>query len=227
MPRTRQTAIALLPGVLLGMLAFLVVEAGLPRTVLLVAAVVAVMVALYAIGGRRADFAQAMEAFERGDYAVAARPLRILAERGDVRAQTNLGYLFSSGLGVRQDEILGVRWYRKAAHRGYAPAQYNLAHMYLKGRGCERSEDEAVRWYHQAAGRDFAPALCSLGYVYEIGRTVPRSKETAAGWYYKAGVHFLRDGERTEAITMLRAIERLSSDHPFASELRAALGLKS
>jgi hypothetical protein len=212
-----------LPGILLAVLAFVVAEAGLPRTVLLVAAAIAVVVALY---GRKADFVQAMEAFERGDHAVAAPPLRLLAERGDPRAQTNLGYLYASGLGVGQDECLAVRWYRKAAHRGYAPAQYNLAHMYLDGRGCERSEEEAVSWYHQAAGHDFAPALCSLGYVYETGRTVPRSKETAAGWYYKAGVHFLRDSERTEAITMLRAIERLSSDHPFASELRTELGIK-
>ncbi len=226
-PRARLTRlIALLPGVLLAALAFVVVGTGLPRTVLLVAAAIAVVVGLYAIGGRRMDFAQAMEAFAHGDHAVAAPPLLALAERGDVRAQTNLGYLYAYGLGVRKDETLAVRWYRKAAHRGYAPAQYNLAHMYLDGRGCERSEEEAVRWYHQSAGHDFAPALCSLGYAYEKGRTVPRSKETAAGWYYKAGVHFLRDGERAEATAMLRAIERLSSDHPFASELRTELGIK-
>lgn len=225
--QARQTRLlVLLPGVLLAVLAFLIVDAGLPRTVLLVAAAIAVLVGLYAIAGRRVDFSQAMEAFERGDYGIAAPPLRVLAERGDPRAQTNLGYLYATGLGVGRDENLAVRWYRKAAHRGYAAAQYNLAHMYLDGRGCERSEEEAVRWYHQAAGHDFAPALCSLGYVYETGRTVPRSKETAAGWYYKAGIHFLRDGEPTEAMIMLRAIERMSSDHPFASELRNELGIK-
>lgn len=225
--RLRQSRlVALLPGVLLAVLAFLVVEEGLPRTVLLIAAAVATLVALYAISGRKVDFTEVMEVFGRGDYALAAPSLRVLAERGDVRAQTNLGYLYAYGLGVRQDSKLAVRWYRKAANRGYAPAQYNLAHMHRDGRGCERSEEEAVRWYHQAAGHDFAPALCSLGYVYETGRAVPRSKETAAGWYYKAGVHFLRDGERTEARTMLQAIERLSRDHPFASELRAQLGTK-
>lgn len=208
----------------LAALAFLAVEDDLPRTVLLVAAAVAAAVALYAIkGSRKLDFAQAMQAFVRGDYAVAATPLRVLAERGDPRAQTNLGFLYASGRGVRRDERVALRWYQRAAQDGYAPAQYNLAHMYADGRGCPRSEREAIRWYHQAADGDFAPALRSLGHLYETGRGVAVSKETAAGWYYKAGIAFLKDDERAEAQTMLRALERLNSHHALALALRTEL----
>lgn len=224
-PRARPTYLmALLPGALLVALAFFAVDAGLQRTVLLGAAAFTGAVGLYAIrGSQRLGFEQAMEAFARGDYAVAVKPLRTLAQRGDVRAQTNLGFMYAAGRGVRRDERLAVRWYLQAARRGYAPAQYNLAHMYADGRGCERSAQEAMRWYQQAAGADFAPALRSLGHVHETGRGVRPNKDAAVGWYYKAGLQFLRDDDPTEAQAMLRAIERLSVRHPHAQLLRAAI----
>jgi TPR repeat protein len=54
---------------------------------------------------------EASAAFERGEYAVAARLLRPLAQQGDARAQFGLGFLYDTGQGVPQDyhEALNLR----------------------------------------------------------------------------------------------------------------------
>ena len=46
-----------------------------------------------------------------------------LAEQGVAEAQFNLGMMYDSGQGVRQDYAEAFRWYRKAADQGYTEAQ--------------------------------------------------------------------------------------------------------
>jgi TPR repeat protein len=53
----------------------------------------------------------------------AAKIYRPLAERGDVRAQNNLGILYDHGQGVPQDFAEALKWYRLAAEKGYALAK--------------------------------------------------------------------------------------------------------
>ena len=48
-----------------------------------------------------------------------------LAEQGVAEAQFNLGTIYDSGQGVRQDYAEAARWYRKAAEQGNTEAQYN------------------------------------------------------------------------------------------------------
>ena len=43
-----------------------------------------------------------------------------LAEQGDATAQFNLGTMYDSGRGVRQDYAEAFRWYRKVAEQGVA-----------------------------------------------------------------------------------------------------------
>jgi len=50
------------------------------------------------------------------------------ANNGDVKAQYQVGYLYSSGnQGVSFDEEKGVFWFKKAADQGYELAQQQLA----------------------------------------------------------------------------------------------------
>jgi TPR repeat protein len=44
------------------------------------------------------------------------------AERGDAKAQFNLGQIYDTGLGVPQDVVQAVAWWRKAADQGFAQA---------------------------------------------------------------------------------------------------------
>ena len=76
---------------------------------------------------------------------------RRLAEQGDAGAQSYLGYMYRSGLGVEQDYAEAVKWYRKAADQGDGDAQCNLGVMYCSGLGVEQDYAEAVKWYRKAA----------------------------------------------------------------------------
>ncbi|HJP22519.1 MAG: hypothetical protein QF546_14810 [Alphaproteobacteria bacterium] len=71
-----------------------------------------------------ADFNSGKKAYDRGDFAVAAKLWRQAGQAGDAKAQTNLGVLYASGRGVEKDAEKSVFWYRKAAIAGYPKGQY-------------------------------------------------------------------------------------------------------
>ncbi len=91
------------------------------------------------------------DALRRGDFRVAAGLLYPLAERGDARAQYNLGLLYASGLGVTHDYQAALKWHRMAAKQGHAGAQSELAQMYSKGQGVSQDYIHAHMWYSIAA----------------------------------------------------------------------------
>ncbi|MDF3074106.1 MAG: hypothetical protein K0S54_1773 [Alphaproteobacteria bacterium] len=72
----------------------------------------------------------AATAYERGDYATAFRLLRVLAERGDVVAQVQLGVMYQNGEGVRQNPAEATKWFRIAAEQGDPRAQLNIGITY-------------------------------------------------------------------------------------------------
>jgi hypothetical protein len=70
-----------------------------------------------------ADYAAGKKAFDRGDYAAAAREWTAAAQEGDAEAQYWLGDLYEHGRGVDKDELTGRYWQLLAAERGYEYAQ--------------------------------------------------------------------------------------------------------
>ena len=90
-------------------------------------------------------------AYDRGDYTLAARLFRPLAEQGIASAQFNLGMMYAKGQGVPQDYQAALKWYRKAAEQGDASAQNNLGLMYEMGRGVRRDFIRAHMWSNVAA----------------------------------------------------------------------------
>ena len=81
------------------------------------------------------DFAKGREAFRSGDFAMALREFRPLAEQGNSDAQFSLGYMYDNGHGVLEDDVEAVRWYRLAAEQGKVYAQFNIGVMYATGKG--------------------------------------------------------------------------------------------
>ena len=73
------------------------------------------------------------------------------AERGDAKAQYELGVMYDNGQGIAQDHTEAMKWFRKAAKRGYADAQNNLGLMYAKGEGVAQNYAEAMKWLRKAA----------------------------------------------------------------------------
>lgn len=95
-------------------------------------------------------------ALQRGDYRVAAALFRPLAEKGDPRAQYNLGLLYASGLGVTHDFQAALKWHRLAAGQGHAGAQNALAQMHAKGHGVPQDTVRAHMWYSVAVESSMA-----------------------------------------------------------------------
>ena len=87
----------------------------------------------------------------RGDYALAERLFRPLAEKGDAKAQFNLDWMYYMGQRVTQNALEAARWYRKAAEQGLIWAQLNLGWMYADGQGVPQDFVRAHMWTNVAA----------------------------------------------------------------------------
>jgi len=89
--------------------------------------VLAAALALSVVRPAAADFADAIEAYDQGDYATTFAETRPLAERGDADAQYMLGFLYERGEGVARDLTRAYAWYILAARQGDAFAAQALA----------------------------------------------------------------------------------------------------
>src|SRR4030065_319877 len=116
-------------------------------TFVLLTLLISTSLAVTAFGGQ---FEDGIAAYERGDYATAFILMKPLAEKGDAKAQHNLGVMYDYGRGVPQDYTKALKWYRSAAEHGIPEAQHNLGLMYYQGQGVPQNYAEAAQWYRRA-----------------------------------------------------------------------------
>lgn len=100
-----------------------------------------------------ADFSAGLNAYQKKDYATAAREWRALAEKGDAPSQFNLGLLYVDGLGVPQNFTEAAAWFERSAQQDYEKAQLNLGAMYGSGRGVKRDYVQAYKWLNVCAAK--------------------------------------------------------------------------
>ena len=163
------------------------------------------------------DFQKGLEAYRNGDYATALKEWEPLAERGNSRAQFNLGVMYDEGEGVPQDDKEAVRWYRLAAEQGYAMAQFNLGVMYDDGDGVPQDDKEAVRWYMLAAEQGDVDAQVNLGVMYYNGQGVLADFVLAHMWFNIAAALGDEMGdEKREVISKQMTSEDLSKAEAMA-----------
>jgi TPR repeat protein len=135
--------------------------------------------AVTAFGGQ---FEDGITAYERGDYATAFRLMKPLAEKGDAKAQHNLGVMYDYGRGVPQDYTKAWKWYQMAAEHGIPEAQHNLGLMYYQGQGVPQNYSEAAKWYRRAAEQGMADSQVNLGIMYYHGQGVSQDYVLAHMW---------------------------------------------
>ena len=106
----------------------------------------------------RADFMNALSAYDAGAYGVAFTEWRRLAEAGNIDAQVSLAGLYEAGLGVAQNNRAAARWYERAARRGNMIARLNIGDFFSRGIGVPRDRARAWYWLSLAAegGNDWA-----------------------------------------------------------------------
>lgn len=137
---------------------------------LVVAAIVLVSAAngiqAFADGYDDANIARA-----RGDFGTALQLYLQMARRGEARAQTALGLMYSTGNGVKTDFKEAFGWFSQAASRGDVVAQTNLGAMFQYGNGIPRDYLRAHMWFNLAAAKGYDSAMFNLRALEE--RMVP------------------------------------------------------
>jgi len=168
------------------------------------------------------------EMYVRGkDYATAVKWWLKAAEQENAEAQFLLGLTYDYGwLGGQKDYAEAMKWYRKAAEQDYplaqyqlVAAQYNLGVLYATGQGVKKDYAKAVKWFRKAAEQGNADAQYNLGVMYHNGQGVLQSNHAAVDWYYKAGIAYLQQGQREDALTAVDRIEKTVPGHFLAKKL--------
>ena len=75
------------------------------------------------------DYEKAVQAAKSGNRSEAINILKSMAEKGDIRAQAELGSMFLTSGHNDKDTREGVKWIKSAADRGNPVAQYNLGNI--------------------------------------------------------------------------------------------------
>jgi TPR repeat protein len=156
-------------------------------TFVLLTLLISTSLAVTAFGGQ---FEDGIAAYERGDYATAFRLMKPLAEKGDAKAQHNLGVMYDYGRGFPQDTTKALKWYRRAAKQGIPDAQHNLGLMYYYGQGVPQNYIEAAKWYRRAAGQGMPDSQVNLGIMYYHGQGVSQNYVLAHMWLNLAGSQY-------------------------------------
>ena len=169
-------------------------------------------------------YLQGMEYFsELGsskDSVEAIKWLHHAADKGHVKAQYNLGVIYTKGDVVVKDLREAAKWFYSAAEQGYPNAQYYLGIFYGKGYGLSQSNSQAakylvgaaryfdtqdyysqaVKWCLRAAedGDIFASSV--LGDFYSNGYGVSKNLTKASQWYRKTAELYEKQGNKKQSI---------------------------
>ena len=84
-------------------------------------------------------------------------------------AQNLLGFMYSCGCGVEQDDEQALAMYRLAAQQGHAQAECNLGRMYNNGDGVDFDPDAAFYWFNRSAKQGHRGGFYGLAGLYADG----------------------------------------------------------
>jgi uncharacterized protein len=161
-------------------------------------AILALLILLLGLVGpvAAAELDDAVAAAHSGEYATALRRLSPLAEKGDARAQFDLGFMHAYGWGVPRNPAEAITWYRKAADQGLQVAQHFLGLAYVNGEGVRPDDAEAARWFGRAAVQGFSEAQYMLGVMTLDGRGVAKDPVQGYAFIVIAGQRGVRSAAR-------------------------------
>ena len=131
--------------------------------------------------------------------------LKVLANRGNLKASYQLGILYRDGTHVRKDPAMARDFLKVAADDDYIrlkykdglmEAQYALGVMERDGIGGKVDLDDAADWFDDAAQQGYAPAQLALAELYLKGGGVDRDYERAYMWASIAAEQLSGDEKR-------------------------------
>ncbi|WP_210496256.1 tetratricopeptide repeat protein [Microvirga antarctica] len=153
-----------------------------------------------------ADVADAIAAYNRGDYVFALRHLEDAAGKGDPQALYNLGIYHSAGKALPRDMPKAVSYYEQAARKGSALAAFNLGQALRKGDGVAADPGKAAQWYEFAAKRGHFRAANELALLYVQGQGVSVDLVEGFAWLFPATHASIMDGAATKNAMQLASM---------------------
>ena len=117
-----------------------------------------------------------------GDSETSAKMWKISVDMGsqDGEVMAKLGWCYSNGVGVVQDENKAVALWRRAAEMGNADAMYWLGTLLVNGKIMEQDIARVVEQLQRAADMGSANAVYILAVLYESGTGVAKNEGKAS-----------------------------------------------
>jgi uncharacterized protein len=137
------------------------------------------------------------------NFAKGIRQLSKSAEMGFPTAQATLGMIYFSGIGVKKNPELAVKWCSRAAREKLPLGMFYLGMAYSIGDGVPQNDDYALRWIRAAADRQLTMAQLTLGMKLATGDGTQKNLKLAVEWLGKAASR----GKSPEAKLQLRRYE--------------------
>jgi uncharacterized protein len=120
-----------------------------------------------------------------------------MARQGDAEAQSKMGVMYASGVGMKLDKQEALRWYRKSAEQGYPIGQWNLAFMYVRGEGGVAANfGEARELFRKSAESGLPNAQYDLGMMILNGLGGRQSRGEAEKWFRRAADQGYREAKK-------------------------------
>ena len=136
-----------------------------------------------------AGLEEGIEAANAGQFDVALKEFRYLADMGYGPGIYELGKMYQGGYGVTKDLYKAASLFRDAIKLGSADAMFALAVMYSEGIGVKQDKLKSIELFTSAANKNLAAAQFNLGVMYANGDGVVQSYHTAMDWYEKAAAN--------------------------------------
>lgn len=138
------------------------------------------------------------------------------ARLGYVPAQSDAGFRYFRGEGVRRDVDSALYWTTRAAAAGDARAANNLGYLSLRGEYVPKDTVRAFEWFSMAASAGLPVGQSQLGDMYRYGLGTPPDTLRAVELYTKA----LEGGLRDAGAKLLSMMERRWKNLPADSMMR-------
>lgn len=139
-----------------------------------------------------ATVSDAVQASENNDAAEAVKLWSQLADEGNLIAKFNLANHYSSGNGVKKNELLAEQWLKDAARSGLIEAYLNLNDQAIapaKGQRLSFQVGPTI-WLKKQEPNKYTIQLASSRYEKSILKSYEKNNLKGKGGYY----HYLRDG---------------------------------
>jgi TPR repeat protein len=125
-----------------------------------------------------------------GDGWADLKELQQAAQKGNHKAETQLGEMMLRGDGIAKDEAGGVALLEKAARAGQSSAAFRIGMLLANGdAGVTKDPVRALAYFRAAAAGAEAEAFFNIGAAYASARGVKRDYAEALGWLIVARQH--------------------------------------